>query len=85
MLNLFVNAAQAFPTDLRKTNKLSISAQRTSGKIRIEVADNGIGISKENLSHIFEPFFTTKPVGQGTGLDSRYAGKFSPEWEVPSQ
>jgi CheY-like chemotaxis protein len=36
--------------------------------VRITVADTGIGIPPENMSHIFEPFFTTKPVGQGTGL-----------------
>ena len=35
----------------------------------IEVRDNGVGISHENLNHIFEPFFTTKPdVGTGIGL-----------------
>src|SRR5262249_37664727 len=34
----------------------------------LEVADNGIGISHENLSRIFDPFFTTKEVGKGTGL-----------------
>ncbi len=33
----------------------------------VEVADDGHGISKENLEHIFEPFFTTKQ-GYGTGL-----------------
>ena len=35
----------------------------------IEVRDNGVGISPENLVHIFDPFFTTKPdVGTGIGL-----------------
>ncbi|MDX8387433.1 MAG: ATP-binding protein [Ghiorsea sp.] len=32
------------------------------------VADNGCGISEDNLSQVFDPFFTTKEVGQGTGL-----------------
>ena len=34
----------------------------------VSIADNGMGISGENLEHIFEPFFTTKPAGAGTGL-----------------
>ncbi|MBI4598063.1 MAG: response regulator [Candidatus Omnitrophica bacterium] len=33
-----------------------------------EIADAGVGISKENLSKIFNPFFTTKPPGEGVGL-----------------
>ncbi|MBK1986451.1 type IV pili methyl-accepting chemotaxis transducer N-terminal domain-containing protein [Sphaerospermopsis aphanizomenoides BCCUSP55] len=36
--------------------------------ILISIADNGIGIPKENRHRIFDPFFTTKPVGKGTGL-----------------
>ena len=31
-------------------------------------ADNGTGISKENLEGIFNPFFTTKETGTGLGL-----------------
>jgi PAS domain S-box-containing protein len=34
----------------------------------IEVADDGVGISRANLEHVFEPFFTTKDPGKGTGL-----------------
>ncbi|WP_016952954.1 transporter substrate-binding domain-containing protein [Anabaena sp. PCC 7108] len=36
--------------------------------VKINIADNGCGISEEVHKHIFDPFFTTKPVGKGTGL-----------------
>ena len=35
---------------------------------RLDVKDNGEGMSAEVLGRVFEPFFTTKPVGKGTGL-----------------
>ncbi|MBV8802328.1 MAG: HAMP domain-containing histidine kinase, partial [Gammaproteobacteria bacterium] len=34
----------------------------------IEVKDNGIGITPDNLTHIFNYGFTTKPNGNGIGL-----------------
>jgi CheY-like chemotaxis protein len=36
--------------------------------VRIEVEDNGSGMSEETRTKIFEPFFTTKAPGQGSGL-----------------
>jgi len=36
--------------------------------VTLTVADNGMGMSKNTLSHLFEPFFTTKEEGKGTGL-----------------
>jgi signal transduction histidine kinase len=39
-------------------------------RIRIEVADNGVGIPREDLTKIFDLGFTTKQDGHGFGLHS---------------
>ncbi|MEB3177996.1 MAG: response regulator [Nostocaceae cyanobacterium] len=39
-----------------------------SHHIRIQVIDNGCGMSKAVQKKIFDPFFTTKPPGKGVGL-----------------
>jgi signal transduction histidine kinase len=65
ILNIVHNAVQAVSPE---SGEVRIAAVRSGDKVEISVADNGCGISKENLSRIFEPFFTTKPPGTGTGL-----------------
>jgi PAS domain S-box-containing protein len=66
LLNLFVNAAHA--TDGKAERNLSLVARQSGRDVVLRVADNGSGISAENLSRVFDPFFTTKPEGEGTGL-----------------
>jgi two-component system, NtrC family, nitrogen regulation sensor histidine kinase NtrY len=36
--------------------------------VRLEIADDGIGIRAEDRRRIFEPYFSTKPHGTGLGL-----------------
>ena len=36
--------------------------------MKIEVADNGCGMTDKVKAHMFDPFYTTKAVGEGVGL-----------------
>ncbi len=64
-LNLMNNAFVA----MRDGGNLEIQAQKSGADaVSIQVADNGIGISPNNVKRIFEPFFSTKKKKGGTGL-----------------
>jgi PAS domain S-box-containing protein len=66
LTNLVSNACDAIEGP---SGRIAIDVSADDEFATIEVRDNGVGISAENLSHIFEPFFTTKPdVGTGIGL-----------------
>ena len=39
-----------------------------TGKVRVTIADNGVGMTDEVKEHLYENFFSTKPQGKGTGL-----------------
>ncbi len=47
---------------------IHIQAKRMNENVIISIADNGIGISRQNIDYILQPFFTTKESGKGTGL-----------------
>jgi PAS domain S-box-containing protein len=66
-INLIVNA-EFFMSQAHNGGNLTVKTEITGGMIRTSVADDGTGITPENLKHLFNPFFTTKEVGKGTGL-----------------
>ncbi|MCX6580910.1 MAG: ATP-binding protein [Candidatus Aminicenantes bacterium] len=68
ILNLLKNAAQALSQAKRQVPCITLRTIQEKHMIRIEVEDNGPGMTEEIRRRIFEPFFTTKGVGQGTGL-----------------
>ncbi|HMK64751.1 MAG TPA: ATP-binding protein, partial [Thermodesulfobacteriota bacterium] len=65
-LNIINNAIDAIGKNGEIRIKTSWVAK--NHEVKIEIADNGPGIAKEDMSKIFDPFFTTKEVGKGTGL-----------------
>ena len=71
MLNLLSNAAKFSE---RVPGKVTVSLAQQSGFLRVEVSDNGIGISAADQEVIFEKFrqvgdtLTGKPQGSGLGL-----------------
>jgi len=71
LTNLISNAKYALSDSGRDDKILTICVREPQGgHFRIEVHDNGIGITEENLTRIFEHGFTTKKHGYGFGLHS---------------
>ncbi len=79
--NLVINAQQAMPGGGEiefSAKNITFAEKQTNALepgnyVKISIADHGIGIPKEYLSHIFDPFFTTKPSGHGLGLATTYS------------
>lgn len=65
LLNLAINACQAMPGG--GTLRLGCAPMR-DGRVRLTVADTGVGIEPGDLDRIFNLYFTTKPEGSGIGL-----------------
>lgn len=66
-VNLIINACQALPSP-DKGISISTYFDSIQGTSVVEVEDEGVGITPENLKQIFDPFFTTRRDCGGTGL-----------------
>jgi C4-dicarboxylate-specific signal transduction histidine kinase len=71
IVNLVSNAKYALSDSDKEDKLLTLRIyRRDKDRFLIEVADNGVGILKENLTKIFSHGFTTKQDGHGFGLHS---------------
>ena len=71
VLNLLINAEDAVMAMQDQTAEIQIRTLVLNNRIRLEVTDNGSGISSQDMNRIFYPFFTTKresPSHGGTRL-----------------
>jgi signal transduction histidine kinase len=67
LLNLIHNALDAIDKKGRVDVRVTDSSQK-SGRLILEILDNGMGISEKDKIRVFEPFFSTKASGSGLGL-----------------
>jgi PAS domain S-box-containing protein len=77
--NMLVNAKEA--VDSNSEGRITIAVRGVTVRtgelppdvspgpfIRVDIMDNGVGMTPEQQARCFEPFFTTKNIDQGTGV-----------------
>ena len=91
LLNLLRNANQAVAALPEGCKCISIRTTRGPDRVRLEIADNGIGIAAERMATLFDQGTTTQGEGHGYGLHmSAYlaqglGGRISCHSEGPDQ
>ncbi|WP_223523061.1 sensor histidine kinase [Pseudomonas sp. BF-RE-24] len=71
LVNLINNAKQALDAGANRPPQIILRLKVVDeGRVRVEVEDNGEGISQDNLARVFEHGFTTRVDGHGFGLHS---------------
>lgn len=93
VLNLLTNALESLDAD-SKLGIVRVVVQNIPERdeVRVEITDNGCGMSDEVLKHLFEPFFTRRRDGRGTGLGlpitnriiTDHGGRITPRSDGPS-
>ncbi|MBL6928096.1 MAG: PAS domain-containing protein [Rhodospirillales bacterium] len=68
IINLVRNGLEAMDNGEDVPRCVTIRANQEAECVRVEVEDQGSGISDEVRERLFEPFFTTKGDGMGIGL-----------------
>lgn len=60
-INLLNNTVKFTPEE----GEISIAAKHTNQAVMVQIADNGIGMDEETVSHIFEKYYQGKERGRG--------------------
>ncbi len=72
ILNLVLNSIESIEEkklyDKSFTGKIAFTIITTTEAVILEIADNGLGVTAEDLNSIFNPFFSARKIKQGTGL-----------------
>jgi signal transduction histidine kinase len=72
VLNLLVNSVDAVVERNRGTGRsggrVRIGGSVSGADVRLQVEDDGAGMTEEQAARAFDLFYTTKEVGEGTGL-----------------
>ena len=66
MINLIDNAIASVKND--GSILITLTHDPILKFVRLEITDNGVGISDEDKTRLFEPYFSTKKAGMGLGL-----------------
>ncbi|GAU09790.1 sensor histidine kinase NtrY-like [Desulfoplanes formicivorans] len=67
-MNILLNAAEILGDDENGRVAMKVGYVEALHRVRIQIADNGPGLSSEERSRIFEPYFSSKRGGTGLGL-----------------
>jgi two-component system sensor histidine kinase AtoS len=59
-----LNAMDAMPYG----GTLTLHTQDSEDRVRIEIADTGVGLTREECDRLFTPYYTSKQHGTGLGL-----------------
>lgn len=62
--NLVLNAMDAMPHG----GTLTLRTRDNSDRVRVEIADTGTGLTREECDRLFTPYYTSKQHGTGLGL-----------------
>jgi signal transduction histidine kinase/HD-like signal output (HDOD) protein len=66
----------AFEADPDAQVVVRVQIDGLDGRLKIQVKDNGPGLSEHALAHAFDPFFSDKPAGRQPGLGLALARRF---------
>lgn len=67
VINVLLNSVEALSEE-GEIGILTGKEVSNSGSVRVEIIDNGPGITEEDLLYVFDPFFSNKKKGTGLGL-----------------